>query len=115
MAIKFTIKDVLAEIEKNQLIIYVADVAAKMGISRNCLYEHYPKGSEELTQIEQALQRNKSAIKVALRKKWVVGNNPTTDIALYKLCADEEERAALDTRNVELATKDDTVIKLKIN
>lgn len=90
------IDKVVKAIEDNAGIVFLHDIAAFMGVAPSTIYRNYPSGSEEFLRIEEALHKNKSLIKFQLRKKWFASNNPTTDIALYRLLADEVERKALD-------------------
>lgn len=105
---------ILELIGNNNLLIFIEDLCAELGVTRQTLYNYFPVGGDEHGRIMEALYRNKSKIKLAMRKKWIVGNNPTTDIALYKLCATQEEREILDTRSVELSTREAKEIALKI-
>ena len=41
--------------------------------------------------IKEGLEKNKIEVKNGLRNKWYNGNNPLTQMALYKLIGTEEE------------------------
>ena len=55
------------------------------------------------------LLENKIAIKVNLRRKWSESNNPTLEIALYKLCATNDEHKLLQKNYLDLTSKDEKI------
>lgn len=71
---------------------FIADIIAEMPISMRTFYDHKLQESQEL---KEKLNKNKIAVKKALRKNWQNLDNATLQIALYKLLADETEREAL--------------------
>ena len=74
-------------------IYFFCDLADELGVSRQRLYE---LGLDKLDAIKSALLSNKQNIKRSLRNKWYKNNNATTQVALYKLLADEDELARLN-------------------
>lgn len=116
---KFEIKidDLVAVIQKNRLMVFISDVYAYYGISDKTLANALGGvDSENYKAMVFALEQNKTCTKRDLRKKWFEGNNPTTDIALYRLLATPEERRAIDTyKGWNGESKKDEVIKLKID
>jgi hypothetical protein len=76
-------------------LIFKADISAYLGISTSTFYEHFPQFSQHLKQMDQALLKNKIDLKIGLRKKWRETDNPTLQLALYKLVCTNEERQAL--------------------
>ena len=77
-------------IEKYKLF-FIEDVVAWLPIGKPSFYEFFPVDSNEMNEIKDLLERNKIEIKSALRSKWFKGNNPLTQMALYKLIGTEEE------------------------
>lgn len=116
---KFEIKidDLVAVIRKNRLMVFISDVIAYYGITDKTLARALGGcDSEEYKTMIAALEQNRTTTKRDLRKKWFEGNNPTTDIALYRLLATPEERRAIDTyKGWNGESKKDEVIKLKID
>jgi len=77
-------------IEKKKLF-FIEDVVTLLPISKKSFYEWYPIDSDECNTIKEALDKNKIDVKNGLRNKWYNGNNPLTQMALYKLIGTEEE------------------------
>jgi hypothetical protein len=77
-------------IEKKKLF-FIEDVITLLPISKQTFYEFFKVESNELDTIKELLDKNKIEIKNGLRNKWYNGNNPLTQMALYKLIGTEEE------------------------
>lgn len=77
-------------IEKYKLF-FIEDVVAWLPIARSTFWEYYPDKSDEMDTLKELLEKNKVEVKSALRSKWFKGNNPLTQMALYKLIGTEEE------------------------
>lgn len=83
----------LKAIENDQTIVFECDIVQCLPCSRATYYNH---GLDKLDTIKEALDRNKSAIKQSLRKKWYDSDNATVQIALYKLIGSDEETEKLN-------------------
>lgn len=81
----------LEQIEKHKLV-FVKDVAIMIGLSRT---QFYDKGLHTNEAIQNALVRNRVVLKTGIRNKWYNSKNSASQIALYKLLADEDERKKL--------------------
>jgi hypothetical protein len=77
-------------IEKKKLF-FIEDVVSLLPISKPTFYDYFQIDSNELNTIKEGLEKNKIEIKNGLRNKWYNGNNPLTQMALYKLIGTEEE------------------------
>jgi hypothetical protein len=77
-------------IEKKKLF-FIEDVVTLLPIAKKTFYEWFPIDSDECNTIKELLDKNKIDIKNGLRNKWYNGNNPLTQMALYKLIGTEEE------------------------
>jgi hypothetical protein len=77
-------------IEKKKLF-FIEDVVTLLPIAKKTFYEWFPIDSDECNTIKELLDKNKIEIKNGLRNKWYNGNNPLTQMALYKLIGTEEE------------------------
>lgn len=95
----------LAAIKKHKLL-FIEDVAAYVACNKTTLYKHFPPDSNEMNDLKDAMESNKVAIKVKLRKKWQSSDNSTVQIALYRLVCDNEERRLLATNYTEVTGKD---------
>lgn len=82
-------------LEKNRDIYFFTDLAMELGYNRQYLYEvgFSPDKNDTL---KEALDNNKKYIKRGLRNKWYKNDNATTQVALYKLLADDDELARLN-------------------
>ncbi len=72
-------------------LFFIEDVVAWLPCSKQTFYEFYPLNSDEMDTLKDMLEQNKVEVKSALRSKWFKGNNPLTQMALYKLIGTEEE------------------------
>jgi len=94
-------KEALKSIEEHNLY-FISDVIAWLGITEPTFYDWWKVGSKELKAIKSALNDNKIKAKVSLRKKWKDGENPTLQLALYKIIGSEEEAHRLNGSKQEL-------------
>ena len=77
-------------IEKKKLF-FIEDVVSLLPCNKTTFYDFFQVDSNELNTIKDALDKNKVEVKNGLRNKWYNGNNPLTQMALYKLIGTEEE------------------------
>ena len=77
-------------IEKYKLF-FIEDVVAWLPVARSTFWEWFPDKSDEMDALKEMLEKKKVEVKSALRSKWFKGNNPLTQMALYKLIGTEEE------------------------
>jgi hypothetical protein len=77
-------------IEKKKLF-FIEDVVTLLPCDKTTFYRFFEVESNEYNTIKEALDKNKIDIKNGLRNKWYNGNNPLTQMALYKLIGTEEE------------------------
>jgi hypothetical protein len=76
---------------KDKKLFFIEDVITLLPISKQTFYDYFKVDSDELDTIKELLDKNKIEIKNGLRNKWYNGNNPLTQMALYKLIGTEEE------------------------
>jgi hypothetical protein len=79
------------ELIKTKKLFFIEDVVTLLPIAKKTFYEWFPIDSDECNTIKELLDKNKIEIKNGLRNKWYNGNNPLTQMALYKLIGTEEE------------------------
>ena len=98
------------EIVKKNNLFFIQDIIALLGISRQTFYDFFPLESDELDTLKEMLENNRARIKCALRSKWFNSENATTQVALYKLVSNEDERKLLSTTyqevSADIANKD---------
>lgn len=92
------IKTSLEVIEKHQ-IVFIDEIFI---FTSFCSATFYNKGLEKLEDIKKAIEKNRLTIKHNLRNKWHQSDNPTLQIALYKLIGSEEEYMRLANAKQEI-------------
>jgi len=93
-------------IKENDLI-FIDEIFAYVPFCEKTFTNHELR---ELPDIKRAIEDNRIKKKVALRKKWYESDNPTVQIALFKLLATPEERDILNIQKID-ATEKVEVIK----
>lgn len=88
-------KQALQILEDCPDIYFLNDLADEMGISLATFYFQKLEKSEA---IKKALLYNRRRMKRGLRNKWYKSNNPTLQIALYRITADEDELRRLNNK-----------------
>jgi hypothetical protein len=96
-------KQSLELIEKHKLHRTV-DLIAFLPCEKSVFYALIPAESEEMEAIKRAYHKNKVDIKVSLKAKWYKSDNPTLQLALYKLLADEEEHKRLQQNYTDITS-----------
>jgi hypothetical protein len=76
---------------KDKKLFFIEDVVTLLPCNKTTFYEFFQVESNELNTIKELLDKNKIDVKNGLRNKWYNGNNPLTQMALYKLIGTEEE------------------------
>ena len=96
-------------LEKKKDIYFFNDLATELGYARQYLYDiGFSPDKNDI--IKAALDENKKNVKRGLRNKWYNSNNPTVQIALYRLLADEEELNRLNNTKLEVTGANGTPI-----
>ncbi len=98
---KKIMKTALEKIKKHNLF-FIEDVVAYIPISKTTFYEYYPNESDDYKKIVEALDENRVSTKVKMRKKWNDSENPTLQIGLMKLIANDQEAHRLNGTKTEV-------------
>jgi hypothetical protein len=77
-------------IEKNKLF-FIEDIIAYLPCHKSTFYEHFPNESDNYKKMLDALEKNRTELKVSMRSKWYKSNAPALQMALMKLIATPEE------------------------
>jgi len=90
-------------IVKNKLF-FVDDIVAYLPCSNSTFYEFFPANSEELDELKELLNLNRTELKVSMRSKWYKSNSPALQMALMKLIANPEELKKLSMNYTDLTS-----------
>ena len=72
-------------------LFFVEDIVAFLPISKPTFYEFFPIDSNEINELKELLEQNRTELKVSMRSKWYKSNAPALQMALMKLIATPEE------------------------
>ena len=86
-------------------LFFVDDIVAFLPCSKSSFYEFYPDGSDELDELKELLNVNRTTLKVSMRSKWYTSNAPALQMALMKLIATPEELKKLSMQFIESENK----------
>lgn len=89
-------EDVIRVIEENKLK-HFSYIQGYVEPCTDTLYDIFPLKSFESDTIKKALEQNKINSKIKMVSKWEDSDNPTLQIAAFKLIATEDERKMLST------------------
>jgi len=84
---KYMIEESLKAIQENKLF-FIDDIFAYVEFCAATFYNHE---LEKVETIKRALAENSIKARQSLKQKWYMSDNPTLQIALYKLLCPEEE------------------------
>lgn len=103
------LKEKAIEVIKKNKLIFIEDVCAMIGINKTTFYNHFPINGNDFDELIKMIDENKITLKVGLRKKWFDSDNPTTQMALYKLCSTSEEHKKLQQNYIDHTTNDESI------
>lgn len=87
-------------------LIFIEEVVSYLPCVKQTFYDH---GLDKSDELKEAIQKNKDQIKSSLRKKWYASDNPTLQMALYKLTATDQERKALSMTHTDVTTNGEAI------
>lgn len=113
--IKYAPQQIYAEamrIIEEKVVFFEDDLIAWLPCSKSTYYEHIKRGSDEADSIKSAILLNRVRAKSVVRRNlFQNADNPTAQIAFYKMICTPEEREALSTHN-EVTTRSTDVAKI---
>lgn len=102
----------IIEVIKENKIYSILDIFAfYKGCSRPTFYNN---GLDKLDSIKNAIDDNKVITKQTLKSKWAESDNPTLQIALFKVICTDEERKSLSQQAVDHTTGGEKLNTFKI-
>ena len=93
---------------KKHCLYFMGDIPPYLGMAHSTFYA---RGLDKTEDIRMALLENRTNTKVKMRKKWEMGDNATTQIALMKLIASEDERKRMSQTYVDMTTDGDKIVE----
>lgn len=72
-------------------LFFVEDIVAFLPCAKQTFYDFFPVDSDELDELKELLNQNRTELKVSMRSKWYKSNAPALQMALMKLIATPEE------------------------
>jgi hypothetical protein len=94
------IEDEAVKVIKKEKLTFFTDLQIYLEPSLSTLYEWELEKSEE---IKKALAVNRLSVKKKMRINWQDSDNPTLQVAAYKLLADDEELVKLTSNKHEIS------------
>ena len=82
-------------------LFFVEDIVAFLPCAKPTFYDFFPPDSNELNELKELLEQNRTTLKVSMRSKWYTSNAPALQMALMKLIATPEELKKLSMQFVE--------------
>jgi len=93
---------------KNNLI-FIEEIVSFLPCSKPTFYEYFPLDSNELNELKAIIEDNTINIKSGLRNKWYESDNPTLQIALYRLTSREDEHRKLNQTYTDITSKNEKI------
>ena len=92
------------QIIEERNLFFIEDLVAFLPCDRATFYRKFPQGCDECDSIKRALETNKVRTKSAIRHRLFNMDNPTAQIALYRMIATPEERDAISTTKTDITS-----------
>lgn len=92
-------------------LFFVEDLVAFLPCDRATFYRKFPQGCDECDNIKRALETNKVRTKSAIRHRLFNMDNPTAQLALYRMIATPEERDAISTTKTDITSGGEKITK----
>src|SRR5574343_1691129 len=82
-------------------LFFVDDIVAFLPCSNSTFYDYFPANSDELDELKELLNQNRTELKVSMRSKWYKSNSPALQMALMKLIGNKEELKRLSMQHID--------------
>jgi hypothetical protein len=105
------LKTALKAIEEKKLF-FIEDVVSYLPCDKTTFYNH---DLHENNAIKDALEKNKTEVKVSMRSKWYKSENATLQVALMKLISTDAEAHRLNGTRTENKTELSGKISLEVS
>jgi hypothetical protein len=95
------------QVAESKKLIFVEEIVSFLPCTKTTFYEYFPADSDEMHELKTIINNNKVAIKSTMRKKWYDSENPTLQLALYRLTSTTEEHKKLNQKYQDVTTGGD--------
>jgi hypothetical protein len=85
-------------------LFFVEDIVAFLPCAKPTFYDFFPLDSNELNELKELLETNRTELKVSMRSKWYKSNAPALQMALMKLICTDDERKMLSMTHTDVTT-----------
>lgn len=92
-------------------LFFVDDIVAFLPCSKPTFYDFFPVDSNELNELKELLNQNRTELKVSMRSKWYTSNAPALQMALMKLIASPEELRKLSMTHTAIEEVEKPIFK----
>jgi hypothetical protein len=82
-------------------LFFIEDIVAFLPCGKTAFYEFFAPDTNEMNELKELLNQNRTELKVSMRSKWYKSNAPALQMALMKLIATPEELRKLSMQFVE--------------
>jgi hypothetical protein len=82
-------------------LFFIEDIVAFLPCAKPTFYDFFPPDSNQLNELKDLLETNRTSLKVSMRSKWYTSNAPALQMALMKLIATPEELKKLSMQFIE--------------
>jgi hypothetical protein len=79
------------EVTVKHKLFFIEDIVAFLPCQKSTFYDFFPVDSNEMNELKELLETNRTSLKVSMRSKWYTSNAPALQMALMKLIASPEE------------------------
>jgi hypothetical protein len=93
----------MEQINKNKLF-FIEDIISFLPCRKSTFYEHFSNESDYYKRMFEALEKNRTELKVSMRSKWYKSNSPALQMALMKIIATPEELKKLSMHHSDVTT-----------
>ena len=98
------------QVIKERKIFFFDHVFAFTSFSRATAYNN---GLDKMDSIKDALTHNRTSGVTYLLNKWISSDNPTLQIAVMRIIADENTRRSLNQQYIENTIKEQPIFNIK--
>ncbi len=90
---------------KENNLFFVDDIIAWLPCGKTWWYDNFPPESEEMNNLRDLLEINKTKTKSAIRSKLFKSDKAGELLALYRLLCTNEERRMLNQQYIDMTSK----------